>query len=246
MKKTIFLLRLIFLFFISHNHANAIIEKIDCVNEQEYRYGKLFHDGHQYDTESIYLSKNSFEEIKKINNHDTSINNQAFTDNYKNPKVNINGEVSENHVIVFISLTNTSKKKMVIPKKNMSSDGWLAGSIFSIKYKCVSLDYLGPLVNFGSIYTYPDDYIIIAPGETFHDRVFLDEYYHFIPGKLDYEIEVLAIPFSFSPELTRNKTTTLKSNLIKLNINSIYLNKKIRGNYCSGDKCNAKEIRWVN
>lgn len=241
MKTTINYIKIAFIIYSACNSIIATATIVDCTNSKQYNYGKRFFNGQIHDLEEIYSLNNIFKPSQKNN---TVINNTLTVKNNK-PEVFIESKQLQNHIVILVSIKNTSDEQIIIPKKNISKNGWLSGPIFSISSDCINLDYLGPLVNFGSTYTYPEDYVVIEPNQIFNDSIKIDEYYHFIPGSYRYLITIPNIYFSSSinSPLTNHLT---KSNTISLKIDNLDLNKNIQSDYCPEDGCSKNNSRLIN
>ncbi|KNC93004.1 hypothetical protein GM30_14560 [Trabulsiella odontotermitis] len=196
-----------------------------CENGPQYGYGKRFYDNVAHDVEKIYPLKS---ELKYNSNPD----NEIKKDKINIIQASITGNVADSHVMVTISLVNNTKSPLAISKKLFPYKGKIADQIFSIQTECIRLDYLGPYVNFGMEYTYPDDFIIIKPGAMFNDTVFLDEYYHFLPGEHQYQIRMLDTPATFKSKSThKEKEIIINSTPIFITVNSEKINKNIKSGY---------------
>lgn len=188
----------------------------DCSDGQKYGYGKLFYNGVVHPDEAIYPLR-----MQHTYNAPDPINdNRIYKENPLQShalKTFIKAKALEDNVEINVSVENKSDKTIVIPKKNTAVEGRLSNPIFSITSGCIYLDYVGGLVNFGSVYQYPDDYVTIEPGHKYETIVKLVNYYHFLPGVHAYEILIPEIPFSFKDDIG-NGELFVESNKIHLTI----------------------------
>lgn len=216
----------------------------DCAipkNSPQYGYGKYFYGGKVNIRPEVYALNNDIvynAAESYMNEPDEDMPN--FADNVS---VFMTAKLDDNHVIANVIINNDSDTTIYIPKKNIPNNGGIAGPNFKIHSECIYLDYLGPLVNFGGHYTHSSDYVTIGSGGSFSERIFLDQYFHFLPGRHNYIIEIPFIPISF-----KNKRKWIevrsKSNQVNIRVDSLFLNKKIRATYCSGGICN-NSVRWI-
>jgi len=228
---------LFILFHVTFVNASCIEPK----NVPQYGYGKLFYGKKQHAQQMIYLLSDALEYNSEISHMD-----QEYTyHNASNVTVFISAKLVPEHVIISVKVNNDSDKIIAIPKKNIPNNEGLAGPNFLITSECIRIDYLGPLVNFGGDYTYPDNYISIKPGASYMAEVYLDEYYSFIPGRHYYSIKMAEIPILVK-QINQWNEFIVRANGISLKIDSLLLNKKIKASYCVNKKCNADDIRWID
>ncbi|MFW0764837.1 hypothetical protein ACN0IV_03210 [Trabulsiella odontotermitis] len=219
------ILLLLRIFFSSYTFLQISI----CKEEPLYGYGKKFYNNTAHDIEKIYPLES---ELKYNSNSSSLYDDESQKSENAFVQITIDGNISDNHVIVNISLPNHTDNLLIVPKKNLSFQGRIANPVFSILSECIRLDYLGPYVNFGMEYVYPDDFIIIEPDKTFNDSIYLDEYYHFLPGEHQYEIHMVNIPVSFNPDnATEENDISINSNRIVLKIDGNKIARNIKTGY---------------
>lgn len=188
----------------------------NCSDGPQYGYGKLFYNGVTHTIEDVYPLRlqHKYNATKSIKNNNTS---KEYSSQPLPIEVVINGRQLDSEVKVVISVENKSKKIVVIPKKNIAFNGALSNPIFSIVSECIRLDYIGQIVNFGSTYQYPDDYVVIKPSHKYVVEVVLGDYYHFLPGVYTYEIFIPEIPFSIEEDIEGNEQLA-RSNILYLTV----------------------------
>lgn len=186
----------------------------DCSDGQQYGYGKLFYNGVAHTNEAIYPLR-----MQQAYNAPDPINdNRIYKENSLQShalKIVIKAEELEGNINV--SVENKSDKSIVIPKKNTAVEGRLSNPIFSITSGCIYLDYVGELVNFGSVYQYPDDYVTIESDHKYETIVKLGRYYHFLPSVHAYEIFIPETPFYFKDKIGSDELF-VESNKIHITI----------------------------
>lgn len=231
----------IFLLF----HVTPVFATRNCDGSNvvpQYGFGKLYYEGELHSRESIYPLSEALEYNFKSSKAATT---ERLYNNAKDVSAFIGVNTIGDHVIVTFKVNNDSKTTIAIPKKNIPNNEGLAGSVFFITSECVNLDYLGPVVNFGGDYIYPEDYVSIKPGGVFIEMISLDEYYHFLPGRHYYEIEIPNIPVLFKKKATWDELIT-GTNKITVKVDSLFVNRKIKASYCVSRKCDWADIRWIN
>ncbi|WP_105665800.1 hypothetical protein [Cronobacter dublinensis] len=99
-------------------------------------------------------------------------------------QLNLAIKVHGNDLFAVINLKNNSDKDIYIWKGQMLAlKDQLSGDFFNILCDGIKMDYLGSKVNFGSKPDSISDYISIAPEAIFQERIRLNGYYQFLPGK---------------------------------------------------------------
>lgn len=188
----------------------------DCNNGPQYGYGKLFYNGTTHTRKEVYP-------LRMQHKYDTTNPVKAKNIDQQNLshsqplEIIINGNILDNKIIINISTKNRGKETIIIPHKNIALNGNLSNPIFSVVSECVRLDYIGQIVNFGSTYQCPDDYVTIKSGDIYNATVSLGNYYHFLPGNHTYEISIPETPFSFKDNSGHDESP-VKSNTIRLTI----------------------------
>lgn len=233
-------IKLFIIFTIFHMmfaHANCVEPK----SVPQYGYGKLFYGGKPHTQPKIY----PLQESLVYNSGSSQVAEEDNSPYGKNVSVFISEKLVLPNVVIDVKINNDSDALIAMPKKNIPNNEGLAGENFLINSDCIRLDYLGPLVNFGSHYNYPDDYISINPGSSYTTRIYLNEYYHFLPGEHHYNVEMLKIPILVKKGIGWERVV-IRSNKISLKVDGLLLSTRIKSSYCSKQKCNASDVRWVD
>lgn len=202
----------IFLIFISH-FTFAMTGETICKNSPKYGYGKLYYYNSIHTKENLYLLsfENKYGGVEKDTKKNTN-NISAFI------KITIGGVILNGHVVIDTIVNNKTASEIIIPKKNFVFEEKLSNPIFNITSGCVLFDYTGQIVNYGSKYNYPDDFIVIKKYGSYHSRVFLDNYYKFLPGINEYKIIIPEIPFSFKDKREEEFIASSNEILIRVKI----------------------------
>ena len=146
-----------------------------------------------------------------------NIISQEYSSQIRPLEIIINASQLNNDVKVYVSAKNNSKETIIIPKKNIPFNGALSNPIFSIISECIRLDYVGQIVNFGSVYQYPEDYVTIEPDHQYHASINLGRYYHFLPGVHTYAVFIPMVPFLFKKSI-KDDESSVRSNTIHLTV----------------------------
>ncbi|EOC1328012.1 hypothetical protein ACI09X_004225 [Cronobacter dublinensis] len=117
---------------------------------------------------------------------------------------NVNVRVLNGDTYAFVKIKNGGVKSVYIWRGSLGSYGdELSKDFFNIINNETRMDYQGVSVNFGSHPYTIDDYILIVPQGQINNKIKLNAYYDFMPGKNKYIIGTRSIPVLYEPVIGR-------------------------------------------
>lgn len=206
-----------------------------------YEYGNIFNDNNRHPWEEIF-PLNLPPKTEYLYAYDNS--EEESEQRKLKHKVSVDLSITriESHINANLIIKNNSKRKLYIAKVHLPH--LMQKDFFNIIADKIILERHG---NHALDLDMPDDFLVIQPSKEFSANMNLDEFYHFLPGRHVYDIGSFDIPMHDhyvnydmdSGDFFKHEFF-VRSNRVKIEIDSLKLNKTFYGESCAYRRINTQ------